>query len=87
MGLIEELSSIDINDIGSWTRRVKLVMAFVLCILIFFLGYYFIIKDQRVEMQQVERYIQVSDSITLINKYLTLCMRHAAGCRRHGQKS
>lgn len=46
MGLIEELSSLDLNDIGSWTRRVKLIMSGLLCIVILGLGYHFIIKDQ-----------------------------------------
>jgi len=46
MGLFEELGSLDINDIGSWTRRVKFVMAGFLCIVIVALGYNFIIKGQ-----------------------------------------
>jgi Tfp pilus assembly protein PilO len=44
MTLLEELSSIDINDIGSWTRRVKIVMAAFLCIFIVGLGYKFVIE-------------------------------------------
>lgn len=55
MGLIEELSSLDINDIGSWTRRVKLVMAGLLCILILALGYNFIIKEQTQLLESVQR--------------------------------
>ncbi|MEM7358122.1 MAG: type 4a pilus biogenesis protein PilO [Pseudomonadota bacterium] len=55
MGLLEELSSIDINDIGSWTRRVKLVMAGFLCIVILFAGYYMIIKGKIEELEVVER--------------------------------
>ncbi|MBX2848312.1 MAG: type 4a pilus biogenesis protein PilO [Acidiferrobacterales bacterium] len=54
MGLFEELKSIDINDIGSWTRRVKLFMAGILAIGIIALGYHFIIKDQRAELENVE---------------------------------
>lgn len=54
MGLFEELKSIDINDIASWTRRVKLFMAGVLAIGIIALGYHFIIKDQRAELVTVE---------------------------------
>jgi len=54
VGLIEELKSLDINDIGSWTRRVKLFMAGVLSILIIVAGYHFIIKDKRAELERVE---------------------------------
>jgi type IV pilus assembly protein PilO len=55
MGLYEELSSLDINDIGSWTRRAKLFMAGLLCVGIVVGGYYFIIKDQIVALEKVER--------------------------------
>ena len=55
MGLFEELSSLDINDIGSWTRRVKLFMTGLLCVLLVVGGYYFIIKDMFVDLEKVER--------------------------------
>lgn len=48
MGLIEELNSLDFNDIGSWTRRVKLLMSGLLCVVILGLGYNYIIKKQNV---------------------------------------
>lgn len=54
MGLIEELQGIDINDMASWTRRVKLFMAGLLCIAIVAAGYYFIIKDQQVALTNEE---------------------------------
>lgn len=47
MSLIEELNDLDINDIGSWTRRVKIFMAGILCVVIVGAGFYFIIQDQR----------------------------------------
>jgi len=47
MSLIEELNGLDINDIGSWTRRVKILMAGLLCIAIVGAGFHFIIQDQR----------------------------------------
>ena len=47
MSLMAELSDVDFNDIGSWTRSVKIFMAGVLCIAIIGAGIYFIIKDQR----------------------------------------
>jgi len=55
MGLLEELSNLDINDIGSWTRRVKLVMAGLLCVVILVLGYYLVIKDQIKSLESVQR--------------------------------
>ena len=54
MSLFEELSNIDINDIGSWTRRVKFLMAGLLCIAILFAGYHFIIKKQLVDLDVVK---------------------------------
>lgn len=55
MGLFEELSSIDINDFSSWTRRVKLVMTGFLCVVLIAAGYYFIIKDQILALEVEER--------------------------------
>lgn len=55
MGLIEELSSLDINDIGSWTRRVKVLMAGLLCLLIIFLGYNYIIKQQIADLKDIKK--------------------------------
>jgi type IV pilus assembly protein PilO len=47
MSLIEELNGLDFNDIGSWTRRVKILMAGIICIAILGAGFHFIIQDQR----------------------------------------
>ncbi len=47
VSLIEELNGLDINDIGSWTRRVKILMAGILCLVIIGAGFHFIIQDQR----------------------------------------
>jgi len=55
MSLLEELNGIDINDIGSWTRRVKLFMAVILSIGILVAGYYFVIKDQIAELETVKK--------------------------------
>lgn len=55
MGLFEELSSLDLNDMASWTRRVKLVMAGFLCVILIACGYYFIIKKQIQELEVVQR--------------------------------
>jgi len=55
MGLFEELSSLDFNDIASWTRRAKLFVASILCAGILGAGYYFIIKDKFVDLEVVQR--------------------------------
>ncbi|RBP48841.1 type IV pilus assembly protein PilO [Arenicella xantha] len=55
MGLLEELNGLDFNDIGSWTRRVKLLMAGILCVAIIVAGYNFIIKDQITALQKVQK--------------------------------
>jgi type IV pilus assembly protein PilO len=47
MSLIEELNGLDFNDIGSWTRRVKILMAGIICIAILGAGFHFIVQDQR----------------------------------------
>ena len=55
VSLIEELNGLDINDIGSWTRRVKILMAGILCIAIIGAGFHFIIQDQRKKLASEER--------------------------------
>lgn len=55
MNFIEELNGLDVNDIGSWSRRVKLFMATLLGIGLVFAGYHFIIKDQIVNLESVEK--------------------------------
>jgi type IV pilus assembly protein PilO len=55
MGLIEELSSIDINDIASWSRRVKLIMACLVAVCLVVAGYHFVIKDQFSDLESVRK--------------------------------
>lgn len=55
MGIIEELSNLDFNDIGSWTRRAKLIVASLIALLIIGAGYYFIISKQVDELEEVQR--------------------------------
>jgi type IV pilus assembly protein PilO len=47
MSLIDELNGLDFNDIGSWTRRVKILMAGIICVVILGAGFHFLIQDQR----------------------------------------
>ncbi len=53
MTLLEELNSLDINDIGGWSRRVKLFMAGLLCLVILLLGYYFVIQHKFAQLETV----------------------------------
>ena len=54
MRLIEELNGLDINDIGSWSRQVKIFMTGLACIVIIAGGYYFIIKDMFFDLDSVK---------------------------------
>lgn len=55
MSLIDELNGLDVNDIGSWTRRVKILMAGILCVVILGAGFHFIIQDQRKSLATEEK--------------------------------
>ncbi len=55
MGFIEELNGLDFNDIGSWTRRVKILMAGILCIGILVAGYHLVVKDQIAQLENVQK--------------------------------
>jgi len=55
MGILEELNSLDLSDIGSWTRRVKLVMAAFLALCLIFAGHHFIIKKQQLELDAAKK--------------------------------
>lgn len=52
---LDDLRSIDLNDIASWPRSVKIAAAVLVCIVILAAGYWFIIKDQIAELEQAER--------------------------------
>ena len=54
MTLYEEFSNIDFNDIGAWTRRVKVIMAFLLCLVIVGLGYKFVWQPLMLDLENVE---------------------------------
>ncbi|MFT4634950.1 MAG: type IV pilus assembly protein PilO [Arenicella sp.] len=55
MGLIDELNGLDINDIGSWTRRIKFSIAGMLCVVIVLAGYKFIIQGQQQSLANQQR--------------------------------
>lgn len=52
---MDDLRSIDFNDIAGWPRSVKVAAAVLICIAILGAGYWFIIKDQLAELEKVER--------------------------------
>lgn len=52
---MDDLRNIDVNDIASWPRSVKIAAAVVICIAILAAGYWFIIKDQLAELEKAER--------------------------------
>ena len=72
MTLIEELSNLDINDIGAWSRRVKLFMAALMSVGILFAGYYFVIKEKSAELETVKRQEQVLKDQFLEKKALAI---------------
>ena len=55
MKLFEELSGLDFNDMGSWSRQVKLFMCGVLCVLVIIGGYHFVIKKMFSTLESVEK--------------------------------
>ncbi len=60
---LSDLQEIDINDIGSWPLWLKLTGTGVICIAILAAGYWFIIKDQYVDLQKAQRQeAQLKDS-------------------------
>ena len=52
---LDDLRGIDLNDISSWPRSVKVAAAVLVCLAILAAGYWFIIKDQLAELEKVER--------------------------------
>ena len=54
MRLFEELKDLDFEDIGSWSRQVKIFMTGVLCVLIVIGGYHYIIKKMFVDLDKVK---------------------------------
>lgn len=52
---MDDLRSIDLNDISGWPRSVKIAAAVLVSILILAAGYWFIVKDQLAELEEAER--------------------------------
>jgi type IV pilus assembly protein PilO len=52
---LDDLRSIDLNDVAGWPRSVKIAAAVIVCILILAGGYWFIVKDQIADLDKAER--------------------------------
>lgn len=52
---LDDLRSIDLQDIAGWPRSVKVFAAVLVCVLILAAGYWFIVKDQIAELDKAER--------------------------------
>lgn len=51
---LDDLKNIDINDIAGWPAPIKIVGIVIICGLLLFLGYYFLIADELTEHKQVQ---------------------------------
>ncbi|MGA8260725.1 MAG: type 4a pilus biogenesis protein PilO [Arenicellales bacterium] len=52
---LDDLRNVDLNDVSSWPRSVKVLAMIIVCILILAAGYWFIVKDQIKSLDQAER--------------------------------
>ena len=53
--LVEEVKNFDINNIGAWSPMARGIIIGVLCVLVVFAGYWFLIKDELETLERVER--------------------------------
>ena len=72
MTLFEELKELDVNDIGSWSRRAKLFVSAVLGVVIIALGYHLYIKPKFYVLDDVEAREQVLRKEFLEKKALAI---------------
>jgi len=52
---LADVRDIDFGDVASWPSWFKIVMAGVVCVLILFAGYWFIVKDQIANLERVQK--------------------------------
>ncbi len=53
--LVEEIKNFDINKVGSWSSMAQGIAIGVLCVMVAFAGYWFLIKDEFENLERVER--------------------------------
>lgn len=49
------LNELDFNEVGEWPGALKAILILILCALLLGAGYYFIIKDKRIELASLEQ--------------------------------
>ena len=52
---LDDLRNVDLNDISSWPRSVKVLAMVIVCVLILAAGYWFIVKDQIENLDRAQR--------------------------------
>lgn len=52
---LDDLKNIDINDVAGWPTPIKITGIALICALLLFLGYYFLIADELTEYEQVQQ--------------------------------
>jgi type IV pilus assembly protein PilO len=63
---LDDLKSIDINDPGSWPMPVKIAAIVVICVVLLFAGYWFLIADEIAQYEQEQ-----AKETTLKDQYLS----------------
>jgi type IV pilus assembly protein PilO len=55
MSFLDDLRNLDRNNVGGWSKSVKVFFATLIVILILLLGWYFKIRDQQAELESVRQ--------------------------------
>ncbi len=63
---LDDLKNIDFNDLASWPMPVKIVAIVVICFVLLFLGYWFLIADEITQYEQEQ-----AKETTLKDQYLS----------------
>ena len=69
---LDDLKNIDLNNIGSWPYPVKISAIVLVCVLILFLGYWFVISDEIDQLSQAQKQEQSLRQTFLEKKALAL---------------
>ncbi|MHB8346643.1 MAG: type IV pilus inner membrane component PilO [Acidiferrobacterales bacterium] len=69
---LDDLKNIDLNNIGSWPYPVKIGAIALVCVLILFLGYWFVISDEIQQLNQAQKQEQSLKQTFLEKKSLAL---------------
>ena len=55
MSFLDDLRNLDRNNVGGWSKSVKIFFATLIVAVILFLGWYLYIRDQQAELEQVRQ--------------------------------